>query len=215
MSGHRIILLGAGGHARMLQLFLTRCGHTVLGCVSPAPPDQTSDLQWLGDDDWLAAQGDTNTKLVNGIGSVGNTHFRRRAFIAAMESGKSFLDYCHPSATVDAQILIGVGIQVLAGAIIQPGCQIGQNVLVNSGAVLEHDVTVADHAHIGPRACVCGGVRIEEGVHIGAGSTVLQGCTIGQGAVVGAGAVVLTNVPPATTVVGVPARPVPKRKTYG
>ena len=216
MSGHDIILLGAGGHARMLQVFLSRAGHRVLGCVSPAPSEMQKygdDLEWLGDDAWLAEQKDDSVHLVNGIGSVGTTESRKRAFLAASETGRCFLDYLHPSATVDAKISTGTGLQILAGAIVQPGCRIGKNVLVNTGAVLEHDAELADHVHVAPRACVCGGASIEAGGHIGAGAVVLQGCTIGRDCVIGAGAVVTADVAPDTTVVGVPAHPVAGRKT--
>ena len=60
-----------------------------------------------------------------------------------------------------------------------------------------------------------------DNVIIGAGAKVLGAITIGEAARVGANAVVVASVPPGTTVVGIPARPVdraePKRRfdAYG
>ena len=50
--------------------------------------------------------------------------------------------------------------------------------------------------------------RIGNRVFIGAGARVLGGITIGDDAVIGANAVVIRDVAEATTVVGIPARPV-------
>lgn len=50
--------------------------------------------------------------------------------------------------------------------------------------------------------------RIGNRVFIGAGARVLGGITIGDDAFIGASAVVIRDVAPATTVVGIPARPV-------
>jgi acetyltransferase-like isoleucine patch superfamily enzyme len=50
-------------------------------------------------------------------------------------------------------------------------------------------------------------VTIERGSFVGASVTILPGVTIGAGSCVGAGSVVTENVPPATLVAGVPARP--------
>lgn len=218
MTKQDIILLGGGGHARLLSVFLARADFRLLGFVGPDPTDaRPSDIEWLGDDDWLAGalQRYPDTKLVNGIGSIGVTKRRRVGFCRAVAAGWSFADYCHPSAMVDGHSTVGIGLQILARAIVQPGCRIGNNVLVNTAAVLEHNVTVADHVHIAPRACICGDARIEEAVHIGAGAIVLQSCNVGRGAVVGAGAVVIHDVAPGETVTGVPARPFTVRRTDG
>jgi len=51
---------------------------------------------------------------------------------------------------------------------------------------------------------------IGDNVFIGAGARVLGGITIGDNVVIGANAVVIHNVPAATTVVGIPARPTRK-----
>ena len=49
-----------------------------------------------------------------------------------------------------------------------------------------------------------------EGAHVGSGAVVLQGLRVGAGAIVAAGAVVLADVADGATVVGVPARPLPR-----
>jgi maltose O-acetyltransferase len=49
-------------------------------------------------------------------------------------------------------------------------------------------------------------IRIGHDVWIGGGAIILPGVTIGDGSVVGAGAVVVHDVPPASVVVGNPAR---------
>jgi acetyltransferase-like isoleucine patch superfamily enzyme len=53
-----------------------------------------------------------------------------------------------------------------------------------------------------------GEVVVGEGAMIGAGAVVLPGVEIGHDAQVGANAVVTEDVPPETTVAGIPARPV-------
>ncbi|MFC2088630.1 acyltransferase [Calditrichota bacterium] len=47
---------------------------------------------------------------------------------------------------------------------------------------------------------------VEENVSIGSGAIIMGGITIGKGALIGAGAVVTKDVPPNSTVYGVPAR---------
>ena len=51
-----------------------------------------------------------------------------------------------------------------------------------------------------------GRVTVESGAFVGIGATVIQSVRVGYEAVVGAGAVVTTDVPPMSTVAGVPAR---------
>ena len=50
-------------------------------------------------------------------------------------------------------------------------------------------------------------IIIQDGAWIGANATILPGITIGSKAIVGAGAVVTQDVPKATVVVGIPAKP--------
>ena len=52
--------------------------------------------------------------------------------------------------------------------------------------------------------------RLLDDVSFGEGATILGGVRIGAGATVGAGAVVVRDVEPGATVVGNPARPLPR-----
>lgn len=200
-----VVVLGAGGHARMLAGFLAQTGYRVRGYVCPQP-DCESMADWLGEDKDLHKILHQNNLLVNGVGSVGRPIARRRVVEVADALGARVIDFIHPSALVNPSVRMGIGAQILAGAILQPSCKLGRNILINTAAVVEHDVCIGDHVHVAPRACLCGGVRIGHTVHVGAGAIVLQGVTVGDEAVIGAGAVVTRSVPAGATVVGNPAR---------
>src|SRR5690606_21735439 len=102
----------------------------------------------------------------------------------------------------------------LGGAIIGRGAEFGeefvlihsQGVVINGavrggkGVHIEHQVTIGAEGRSSP--------IIGDNVFIGAGAKVVGPVTVGSGARVGANAVVVHDVPEATTVVGVPAKPV-------
>jgi UDP-perosamine 4-acetyltransferase len=94
------------------------------------------------------------------------------------------------------------GVQVMAGAIVQPGVRVGANSVLNSRSSVDHDCVIGSHVHVAPGAVLCGSVVVGDHAFVGAGATVIQGVHIGAGAVIGAGVVVIRNVAKGAVVYG-------------
>ena len=88
------------------------------------------------------------------------------------------------------------------GLTIGAGCDVSCGVHVYTHSTVRRCVSGRAYSEV-DRAPVVIGDR----VFLGANAVVMMGVTIGDGAVVAAGAVVTRDVPPATVVAGVPARP--------
>ncbi len=102
------------------------------------------------------------------------------------------------------------------GIEIHPGATIGKGLFIDHG----HGVVIGETAIIGDNVTLYQGVTLggtgkqkgkrhptlEDNVMVGTGAKVLGDITIGAGSMIGAGSVVLNDVPPNSTVVGVPGR---------
>ena len=206
----RVVILGAGGHGKVLAAALLRAGQTVLGFLDPDPSllgKKILGLPVLGDDEVLKQAENKHWRLVNGIGSVGRPARRREIFERLKARGFSFATVIDPSAIVAPEVEIGEGAQILAGAVIQPGAYIGRNCIVNTRASIDHDTVLGAHVHVAPGAVLSGCVILGDEVHIGTGAAIKQGIRIGSGAVIGVGSAVIHDVPSDSLQAGVPARP--------
>lgn len=111
----------------------------------------------------------------------------------------------------------GVGSWTQRRLLTRFGLEVSPSTSIGGGLYIAHPVGCVLHAaSIGTNVTVIGSVTfgtrndetwptIGDGAFLGVGARVLGGITIGAHARVGANAVVLTDVAPATTVVGVPA----------
>lgn len=202
-----IVVLGGGGHAKVLIEALLLRHREVLGYTSLDGDGKTVlGIARLGDDEAVLEYAPDTLRLVNGVGSIASASSHKRLFDQFQNKGYRFEDVIHPSAVIAADVRLGEGVQIMAGAVVQPGSRVGVNALVNTGAVVDHDCDIGAHVHIAPGAVLSGGVRIKDEAHVGTGAVVIQGLMIGAGSIVGAGAVVVRDVPPGVTVVGVPGK---------
>jgi sugar O-acyltransferase (sialic acid O-acetyltransferase NeuD family) len=207
-----VIVIGGGGHAKVLVSTLLLKNRKILGFVDPNPSlSSLLGVAHLGDDDVVFFHGADQVRLVNGVGSIDSPTLRRTVYEKFRKKGYVFEAVVHPTAIVAPEVHLAEGVQIMAGAVVQPGSQLGANVIINTGARVDHDCSIDAHAHIAPGVTLSGYVRVGEGAHIGTGASVIQGITIGAASIVGAGAVVISNVPAGITAVGVPARSVAER----
>jgi len=108
--------------------------------------------------------------------------------------------------------------RLMTGIEIHPGAKIGRRLFIDHGM----GVVIGETAEIGDDVTLYQGVTLGgtslhhekrhptlgDGVIVGSGAQILGGFTVGRDARVGANAVVVAEVPPGTTVVGIPAKPV-------
>lgn len=206
----KIVLLGGGGHAKVLIDLINACGrYEIAGIVDAqfAAGVSVSGATVLGDDRILSElyeKGLRNACIA--VGSVKDNSRRKALYEKVKNAGFLMPALIHPSAVISGKSQIHEGAQIMAGAIVQTDSSIGENTIVNTGAIVEHDCKIGNHVHICPGATLSGSCLISEGAFIGAGATVLQGIKIGSNSIVSAGAVVIKDVIDNTTVIGVPAR---------
>lgn len=204
-----VIVLGAGGHAKVLINALQLCSVEILGITDPDPSlvgQNVLGVPVIGTDDEVKKSSAEEVRLVNGLGSVGLPEARRRLFEEWKKLGYVFATVIHPSAVVAADVRVGEGSQIMAGAVLQPGACLGDNVIINTGASLDHDCRIGSHTHIAPGVTLSGGVHVGVGVHVGTGASIVQGVSIGDATLLGAGSLVLKDIPARVKAYGCPAK---------
>ena len=201
-----VLIVGAGGHAKVLLELLRACGRPVYGLSDADPAAAEMKLPGetiIGDDAAAMALPVDSVAIAVGVGATRAGDSRKKLYEIFAARGFAMVTVIHPSNGVE----ISDGAQIMAGAVIQPDTVIGANVVVNTGATVDHDCRIGDHAFIAPGVTLCGGVLVGAGAHVGAGATVLEYRSVGDNATVGGGALVDADVPAGKTVCGVPARP--------
>lgn len=209
-ESRQLILLGAGGHAKVLLSLAQVAGLEVVGICDPElvrlGEQRWRGIEVLGGDDALASLDPASVGLINGIGQVVGGPGRLQLFARMKKQGFYFPALVHPGAWVDTSVILQEGAQIMAGVIIQPDVVVGTCTIVNTCASIDHDCHIGDHVHIAPGATLCGGVHVGAGAFVASGATVLPGRRVGQGAVVGAGVVLTRDLAAENILIGSPSR---------
>jgi sugar O-acyltransferase (sialic acid O-acetyltransferase NeuD family) len=198
-----LVVLGAGGHAKVLISVIKELDINILAI--------------LDDDEQKWGEDILGIKISGPIEKIKSGNFDA-AVIAIGDNGKrkelanQYDEYCqwktliHPYSYVHPSAKIGSGSVLFAGAIIQPDVLLGDHVIINTGASVDHDCIVESFVHIAPGVHLAGNVSVGEGSFLGIGSSVIPNKKIGKWAIVGAGAVVIDDIPDFSVSVGIPAR---------
>lgn len=184
-----VIILGAGGHARVLIDSLQLMSAEIIG-VTALEPSNPYDLAYLGDDNEILTYAYNDILLVNGLGSLPGNDRRQSVFKKFHTLGYHFCSVFHPNTTIASTVNIAEGVQIMAGSIIQTGTDIGQNSIINTSASVDHDCVIGHDVHIAPGVTLCGDITIGNKVHIGCGSTIIQGICIDDNMKIPAGSLV-------------------------
>jgi sugar O-acyltransferase (sialic acid O-acetyltransferase NeuD family) len=207
MDRHPLLIVGAGGHAKVVIDIVEREGlHNIVGLLDDNP-DLHGQLffgyQVLGGQEIIHQAELSDVKY---LVAIGVNHIRKSVGDELTAEGLTFLHAIHPSAQISRGVTLGHGTVVMAGTVINADTVVGRHIIINTRASVDHDCIVGDVVHLAPGSTLCGEVKIGDGTFIGAGVTVCPGITIGKNVTVGAGATVIRDIPDGETVVGVPAR---------
>jgi sugar O-acyltransferase (sialic acid O-acetyltransferase NeuD family) len=142
---------------------------------------------------------------------LGNNLVREELCRLSTVCGLELVNAIHPQSIIARDVTLGGGIWIAAGAIINSSVVIGDGVIINTAATIDHNCVISSYTNISPGCHLSGRTFVGQHAFLGTGTITIPDVKIGDGAIVGAGTVVINDVPPHSTVVGVPARVVKKQ----
>ena len=200
-----VVLLGAGGHAKVVADICLAVGHKIVGYLDDNKP---VDTEWLGgkiigridllNDASFAAR-------YSFIAAVGDNALRRNLAEKVISAGATMLSVTHPSAVVSPFAKVGAGTVIMPGAIINAAARVGDFCILNTGCTVDHDCILEDGCQVCPGAHLAGNVCCGQDAFIGTGATIIPVVKLAERVIVGAGSTVIGDVPADVTVVGSPA----------
>jgi UDP-perosamine 4-acetyltransferase len=206
MKPTSVIVIGAGGHAKVCIEILVAAGYSVANCIG-APDSENACLHvpvLKGKDDVLLEslyqKGFTHVFV-----AIGDNKLRKKLAKLAIQKGYSILNAISPNAVISPSAIIGSGVAIMAGVVINAKAIISDYSIINTGATVDHDCIVGEASHLAPQTALAGTVCIGQNSFLGIGTVVIPEIKIGDSVVVGAGSVVIKNMPDSVMCAGTPA----------
>lgn len=199
----KIIVIGSGGHAKVVIDAAIDAGKKVIGLVDTNYQNQKETIlgiKVLGGFETLSKYDKTKVSLII---AIGDNLKRKEYYLKLKKQGFLFAKIIHPTSVISKFTTIGEGAFINAGVIINAEVVISNNCIINSGSIVEHEAKIGDYTHLAPGVRVGGRTIIEEGVFVGIGSNIAQSIKIGHNATIGAGSVIIKDIHENSTVVGI------------
>lgn len=201
----KLLIIGASGHGKVIAdiAMRTNLWKTIEFIDDKHPSFQrVMNIKVIGTTDLMNTMIDQYDFFIG----IGNNQVRRIIFKKLEELGANLPSLIHPDSVIGANVEIGAGTVIMAGAIVNCCTRIGKGCIINTAATVDHDNDIGDFVHLSPGVHTAGEVKIGEGSWLGIGSVVVNGLNITNNCVIGAGAVVIRDLYQPGTYIGLPAR---------
>jgi sugar O-acyltransferase (sialic acid O-acetyltransferase NeuD family) len=176
-----LIMIGAGGHARVLYDCIIGHNRMLYACVDPKQQEWLAEIniKQISEDDLLSILPGRPELFIGFVGLDCKSLEKRVKMMQDYEKhGAYFTPLIHPTAFVSKKAVLGKGVQALPNSVINSGAVIGDGAVINSGAVVEHDAHVGAGVHVAPKAVVLGGAKIGDCAYIASGAVIVQNSTV-------------------------------------
>ncbi len=200
-----IVVVGAGGHAKVCIELLQSMGEAVAYCVGgDDSPDRCVGIPVL--------KGDENLLLLREAGyarlfvAIGSNRLRVRLATLGVDQGYQLVNAISPHSIISPTVHLGSGVAIMSGAVINAEATIGDLAIVNTGATIDHDCQISKAVHIAPQCGLAGNVVVGRQSFLGIGCKVIPEILIGENVILGAGSVVIHDITSNVTAVGSPAQ---------
>ena len=208
MKSKKAIIVGAGGHSRVLLSILNYDND--IDVVAIADRDQTCFGEVINGVNIKYSWDELDIAKNEGIDyayiAIGDNEERAMLFKKLKLLKFKIPNVIHPTVILERDVIMKDGNHLCMGAKVATSVKIGSNCIVYSGSIIDHETTIMDNVYIAPGCLIAGRVTIENDVFIGIGAIIKENVVIGEGSIVGAGAVVLENVQKNSVVAGIPAK---------
>jgi sugar O-acyltransferase (sialic acid O-acetyltransferase NeuD family) len=145
--------------------------------------------------------------------AIGDNNARAKIVRLAERLGWKPATLVHPSAILASTVEIGAGSYIGPASVISVDTKIGAHVIIDMHVSIGHDAVLKDFCAVFPGARISGCCCLGEYALVGSNATLLPGTRVGERAVVGASSLAHGSVEPDTTILGVPARVIQRRRS--
>lgn len=181
----KIVLLGAGGHAKsLIDVIEQENKFEIFGLVDNVAKGDVLGYKVLGDDEILKEIKNECPNAIVAVGQIKTPKIRIELFCKLKELGFALPIIISPLAYVSKHASIGAGTAVMHYAFINAGAKVGENCIINTKALIEHDAVVGDNCHISTASVINGDVRVGDNTFFGSNATSKNGVIIEQNAVI-------------------------------
>ena len=209
----KLIIFGAGGFAREVQLLCEDLGLEVVGFLDERPEMKgkiVNGIPILGDisdvDHYLSVSRLVRSEVEIVCAGVGDPALKQKFVKKTLHSGyKIAQTLVHPDVRVSKWNTLGQGSIICQGTVLTVNITVGDFVIINQNCSLGHGDTIMDYVTVSPGANISGMVTIGVGTFIGTGVGIRENISIGEWCVIGGNAFVKDSVPNRSLFAGVPA----------
>ena len=194
-----VIIIGAGGHARVVSEIVELAGDRVLGFIDDRAPELFPGMNMLG----TTAEIGAFSEIASFVIAIGDNYMRRK--IDGLHKLRWY-SAIHPTVVISKSAEIGEGTVIMANAVINSSAKIGRHCIINTASVVEHDCVLGNCVHIAPKAALGGAVKVGDCTQVGLGANLINNVSICGGCVIGAGAAVVGDISEKGIYAGVPAQ---------